>query len=176
MTTIRNITLDDLPDVVHMQHLCYDADFHETPASFRAKIAVTAETCWLALRHDVALAYLITLPVSYADFPALNAQTFMRSAAPDVLYIHDLAVTPGGRAIGLGKTLIKHAFKAAEALRIARVGLIAVQDSVAYWNRYGFAGAVPPQPELLAKIRSFGDNARYMEMAVAGIATNLPTR
>ncbi len=171
MTTIRNITLDDLPDVLHMQHLCYDASFHETPASFHAKIAVTPETCWLAIRRDDPLAYLITLPVSYADFPALNSPTFRRSATPDVLYIHDLAVTPDGRAIGLGKTLVKHAFKMAEALQITRIGLIAVQDSVAYWSRYDFANVSTPHPELLAKIRSFGDNACYMEKSIPTIST-----
>jgi ribosomal protein S18 acetylase RimI-like enzyme len=166
--TLRNASTADIAHMLDVQHLCYGDEFHEDAAAFAGKVAVTPETCWIAMRGDEALAYLVTLPVTRATLPALNASSFARAAMPQLLYVHDLAVAPSGRALGLGRQLMQQALAAATRLAIPQLGLVAVQESVTYWRRYGFAAmenrSLPAA--LLEKLRTFGENARYMEMPV----------
>ncbi|MET0378541.1 MAG: GNAT family N-acetyltransferase [Spongiibacteraceae bacterium] len=166
MIEIRNAALADLPAIAAVQHLCYDEHFLESHESFHSKLTATATTCWLALRNDKTLGYLITLPVSTATFPALDAPAFEICARPELLYIHDLAITPEGRAFGLGKQLLECAQQTAIARAIPRAGLIAVQASADYWTRHGFVPVDASARGLSEKVASFGDDACYMEKSL----------
>lgn len=160
---IRNAELADLPAITSVQHMCYADHFLESHESFHSKLTATAATCWLALRNTKTLGYLITLPVSTTTFPALDAPTFEICGEPDLLYIHDLAITPDGRAFGLGKQLLARAQQTAIARAIPRAGLIAVQASKSYWTRQGFAPVDAGARGLSEKVASFGNDASYME-------------
>ena len=163
MIEIRNAAPADLPAITAVQHLCYDEHFLESHASFHSKLTATAATCWLASRHGKILGYLITLPVTATTFPILDALAFDKCAEPELLYIHDLAITPDGRAFGLGKQLLARAQQTAKALAIPRAGLIAVQASASYWTRQGFVAVDADARGLAEKVASFGDGACYME-------------
>lgn len=164
---IRPLTADDIDTILAVQRRCYADGFLESAEAFRSKLAATAQTCWLVSQADTAIGYLIALPVRYDTFPRLNAPTFVASPTPELLYIHDLAITPAGRALGLGGQLLEHALQAAAAQRIRRAGLIAVQDSVDYWTRRGFRLIDPVPPVLSEKLASFGEDARYMEKVLS---------
>lgn len=163
MIEIRNAALSDLPAITSVQHLCYAEHFLESHESFHSKLSATATTCWLALRKEKMLGYLITLPVSATTFPALDAPTFEICAHPELLYIHDLAIAPDGRAFGLGKQLLARAQQTAITRTIPRAGLIAVQASKSYWTRQGFVPVDAGARGLSEKVASFGDDACYME-------------
>lgn len=172
--TLRPLRVVDVPAVLVLQEQCYEACFLERAESFAAKLELAAEdqTCWMAWRDGPGasepLAYLVSLPACEDSLPALDVAQLRRPAAPRFLYLHDLAVAPAGRALGLGRRLLQTIEQRAQALRLHRLGLVAVQDSVPYWQRQGFAAPAGPLPEpLVRKLASFGPQARWLERRLA---------
>ncbi|HEX2010925.1 MAG TPA: GNAT family N-acetyltransferase, partial [Roseateles sp.] len=125
------------------------------------------ETCWMAWRGSTPLAYLVSLPACLESLPALDAPHWMPQARPRLLYLHDMAVAPEARALGLAGRLLAQAEQRAGVLGLAELALVAVQGSEPYWQRRGFAtlGALPAR--LAAKLTSFGEQARFMRRQLA---------
>ncbi len=165
---LRPLQAADVPLVLALQAQCYETQFLESAQAFEAKLrfAEPYGSSWIAIQGEVALAYVVALPVCLQTLPALDAPDVTLSAQPELLYLHDLAVAPTGRSLGLGRRLAERVEQRARALGLARMGLIAVQDSLAYWQRQGFA-ELPSLPAVLqAKLVSFGPQARWMERQV----------
>jgi N-acetylglutamate synthase-like GNAT family acetyltransferase len=91
----------------------------------------------------------------------LNAATCRLPAAPDCLYLHDLAVAPGARKTGAARALVEAFLTQLRYLGLERASLVAVQNSAPYWQRYGFR-AVPPSDALKPKLASYGVDVQYM--------------
>ncbi|WP_394407103.1 GNAT family N-acetyltransferase [Roseateles sp. BYS78W] len=162
---LHAMTPADLDAVLALQQRCYGVDFLERREAFEAKLAVTAGLgcCWMARRHDgEPLAYAVSLPVCEATLPALDAPCCERSAAPTLLYLHDMAVSPEARSLGLAATLLAKLAERARALQLWEMGLVAVQGSVPYWQRQGFAEPATLAAPLRAKLVSFGADARFL--------------
>src|SRR4051794_7638055 len=87
----------DIPAVMQIQAECYSLLMQESETVFRARLALTPATCWI-WSADVqgAGAYLFSYPSSKDIVTALD-HPFKIPAAPDCLYLHDLAVAPGAR-------------------------------------------------------------------------------
>ena len=158
------MTPADLDAVLALQQRCYGVSFLEGREAFAAKLAVTAglDCCWMARRAAEPLAYAVSLPVCEATLPALDAPHCERSAAPTLLYLHDMAVSPQARSLGLAGLLLAQLQQRAQALGLAHLGLVAVQGSVPYWQRQGFAEPAGLSPKLAAKLASFGPEARFL--------------
>ncbi|WP_263404838.1 hypothetical protein, partial [Pseudomonas aeruginosa] len=58
--------------------------------------------------------------------------------------------------------LLEAARTRAHAVGVEALVLVAVQGSVPYWTRHGFA-TVAPSPPIAAKLRTFGDDAHFMQ-------------
>lgn len=164
---IRSMTRADLAAVIAIQHQCYTGAFHEPISAFEAKLSASPDSCWVGVNQGRIDAYLVCLPVAHDQVPALHAPHFERPAAPDWLYVHDLAVGPQGRGTGLAGALLAQALAWASSVGLQSAGLIAVQDAAAFWSRHGFQLAetdprVPP-----AKLASFGADARFMTRSLA---------
>jgi len=167
---LRPLRVADVPAVLALQAQCYEAQFLESAEAFAAKLraAEPLQTSWMAWRGDTALAYLVGLPLCQDSLPALNAPQLELPAQPRLLYLHDLAVAPAGRALGLARRLVAQLEARARALGLATLGLVAVQDSQAFWQRQGFELLQPaPASGLALKLASFGPQARYMERRLA---------
>lgn len=165
---LRPLQVLDVPHVLALQAQCYEAQFLESAQAFEAKLrfAEPYRSSWIATQSETALAYVVALPVCLRTLPALDAPALTPSAGAELLYLHDLAVAPAGRSLGLGRRLAERVEQCARDLGLARIGLIAVQDSLAYWRRQGFA-ELPSLPAVLqAKLASFGPHARWMERQV----------
>lgn len=162
---LHAMTPVDLDAVLALQQRCYGVDFLERREAFAAKLAVTEglDCCWIARRDDgEPLAYAVSLPACEATLPALDAARCEQPASPTLLYLHDMAVAPEARSLGLATRLLARLKERAQALRLSQLGLVAVQGSVPYWQRQGFAEpAVLPAP-LRAKLASFGTEARFL--------------
>lgn len=155
----------DLDAVLALQQRCYGVDFLERREAFAAKLAATdgLACCWIARRDDgVPLAYAVSLPVCEATLPALDAPHCERPASPSLLYLHDMAVAPEARSLGLAARLLAQLKARAQALGLPQMGLVAVQGSVPYWQRQGFAEPAVLAPGLAAKVASFGADARFL--------------
>lgn len=162
---VHAMTPVDLDAVLALQQRCYGVDFLERREAFAAKLAVTdgLGCCWLARRDDgEPLAYAVSLPVCEATLPALDAPHCERPASPTLLYLHDMAVAPEARSLGLASRLLARLADSARVLGLTQMALVAVQGSVPYWQRQGFAEPAALAPPLQAKLASFGADARFL--------------
>ncbi|TDP12037.1 acetyltransferase (GNAT) family protein [Roseateles asaccharophilus] len=169
---LRLLSAADVPAVLALQAQCYGPEFLESAQAFRAKLEASAphRCSWMAWRGSEPLAYLVSLPVCEQSLPALDAPSVSLPAVPRLLYLHDLAVAPAGRSLGLGRRLVAQVLERAQALGLTRLGLVAVQGSVPYWQAQGFAEPVALAEGLAQKLASFGADARWMERTVQGAA------
>lgn len=167
MLNIRTATLSDLPCIARIQAACYKSEFLEHNIAFSSKLQQAAHTCWLACVDRQVVGYLISLPVTPATFPPLNATTFCLNPTATMLYLHDLAVHPDYRASGAGRQLIQHAKAQARQWGFKHLTLIAVQDSSSYWQKQGFELIDPVSLDLQHKVASFGQDAFLMQQILS---------
>lgn len=160
------MTHHDLTAVLAIQHQCYQPAFHEPREAFESKWTASPDTCWVAERQGLVCAYLVCLPIEGRALPALHASAFQRSATPDWLYLHDLAIGPAARGTGLAPELVSKALASAQRIGLHRAGLIAVQDSCDFWRRFGFAEDASGHQVSRDKLDSFGDGAVFMSRAL----------
>ncbi len=161
---IRRMDAADLPAVLDIQAACYTEVTPESQQSLHAKLTASGSTCFVACLADEPVGYLIALPWELASPPVLNAETCRLPSAPDCLYLHDLSVAPAARKSGAGRALVDAFFAELRRSKLRRASLVAVQNSVTYWERYGFR-AVPVSEPLNAKLSTYGDGVRYLELA-----------
>lgn len=73
-----------------------------------------------------------------------------------------MAVVPEARSLGLAAHLLARLHERTRALGLARIGLVAVQGSMPYWQRQGFSEPAALSEGLRAKLASFGAEARFL--------------
>lgn len=167
---LRPLQVADVPAVLALQAQCYEARFLESAQAFEAKLQAAKDhgTCWLASSEGgQPLAYLISLPASAHSLPALDAGSAEVPAQPQLLYLHDVAVAPAGRSLGLASKLIERVEQRAAALGLRELGLVAVQGSAPFWMRKGFAPLSQLPQAIALKLASFGPDACFMQRALA---------
>ena len=150
------------PDVERIQQECYGAEHLETPQSLSAKWRASPATCFAAEDDRQVVAYLIAVPVRYPELPAWNAPAIEIPRGAETLYLHDLAVSRQARGSGAGRALVRAALDHAMRAGYGQACLVAVQDSAAVWQAYGFQATSPPTPEASNKLATFGPGARLM--------------
>lgn len=165
--TIRAMAESDMAAVLAIQAVCYTTIVPESAASLLAKLRASPSTCFVAARGGEPVGYLIGLPWLFASPPQLDAATCRLPPQPDCLYLHDLAVNAGARATGAGRALVEVFLGRLPALGLGRASLVAIQNSGAYWARYGFRPAAV-SGALLAKLASYGADVQYMERLTPG--------
>jgi len=111
------------------------------------------------------IGYIISHPWTYASPPALNSLLGALPALPTTYYIHDIALLPEARGTGAANAVVAKLIELAEELGLPNLSLVAVNNSVAFWQRHGFA--LTAIPALDAKLRSYDEAARFMVRATA---------
>ncbi len=153
----------DLRAVMAIQAQCYQGGLPESQGSLAAKLGASPGTCFIASSSvgEAPLGYLFALPWLAGGPPPHDAAQCELPARPDCLYLHDLAVSPPGRKLGVGKAMVGAFFEALARMALPSAGLVAVQGSSTYWARHGFQPATV-SADLALKLRSYGDDAIYM--------------
>lgn len=158
---IRSMLATDLPAVMAIQAVCYGADYLEPEHAFANKLQ-QGDCCWVAEWGGQAQAYLVSLPTRDDTLPALHAADWQSPADPNLLYLHDMAVGPALRGMGVAPRLLDAARQRALQRGLRRLALVAVQGSVPYWTRHGFEVEAEPTDRVRAKLATFGADAHYM--------------
>jgi GNAT superfamily N-acetyltransferase len=143
-----------IAEVVH-------ADSPESDAVFTERLRLFPEGCWIA---DGG--YAIAHPWQAARPPALNTILRRLPPAADCLHLHDVALLPDRRGLGLGAALLKRLDHIAAGAFLPRLTLIAVHDSEPYWRRHGFTAF--HSDHALQRLRSYGASAHYLSRPVGG--------
>lgn len=102
--------------------------------------------------------YGLAHPWTLGSAPKLDSFLGALPAAPDCLYLHDVAILPEARGRGAARAYVEYLQGLARRLGLSRLALISVYGTVPLWEKLGFtvvsAGA-PPLP-------SYGPSAVYM--------------
>jgi GNAT superfamily N-acetyltransferase len=93
--------------------------------------------------------------------PALDSRLGELPSDADCLYLHDVALLPEARGLGLGESLVDllRALGIRSGFKV--LALTAVNRSTSYWRRRGFSD-YSGDGLLAAKLASYGDDAVYM--------------
>jgi ribosomal protein S18 acetylase RimI-like enzyme len=94
--------------------------------------------------------------------PGLNKLLEDQVGPPDCYFIHDVAVHPAQRGMGVAQLLVAAAFAHAAARGFPGIALVAVQNSRGFWERRGFRLVSEAMPAVGAVRRSYGSQAHYM--------------
>jgi GNAT superfamily N-acetyltransferase len=90
--------------------------------------------------------------------PKLNAFLEQLPAAPDCLYLHDVAVLPEGRGRNAAGAYVVYMEGLARALGLGHLALVSVYGTVPLWGKLGFKTVLAGAPSL----PSYGPSAFYM--------------
>ncbi|MDF1586785.1 GNAT family N-acetyltransferase [Marinimicrococcus flavescens] len=161
----RAMRTEDLAAVEQIA-LIVHPDYPEDIAIPRERLALFPQGCRVARDEAGAIiGYAVAHPGLLGAPPPLDSLLGALPAAPDCLYLHDVALLPAARGAGLGAALVAELHEVAAGHRLPLLALVAVGNAAPYWQRQGFA-LRHPEPALAAKLASYGDGAAYMTAAV----------
>lgn len=153
----------DLPAVVRIAEQVHP-DYPEGENVFAERLALFPAGCRLLAACETALGYLISHPWSRGDPPALDTPLGAIPEPASTYYIHDLALLPETRGMGLAAEAIAGTAATARTLGCPSLSLVAVGTSFGFWEAQGFAPVSNRSIE--QALASYGGAARYMERSV----------
>jgi ribosomal protein S18 acetylase RimI-like enzyme len=154
----RPMVAADLPVVKSLADLIHPA-FPESEAVFANRLALHPAGCAVLGGADGLKGYVLSHPWLDRSPPPLDA-VLTPATSPTTYYIHDLALLPETRGSGVGTAIVGVLAARARAGNLPNMTLVAVNNSVHFWQRQGFT--VTDDPALSAKLASYGDQARFM--------------
>jgi ribosomal protein S18 acetylase RimI-like enzyme len=135
---------------------------------FADRLALSPGGCFvLAAGEAPARGYLIAYPWRLDDAPPLNIVVGRLPDAPDVLYLHDLALAPDAQGGGHAARIVERLAEQAAQAGWPAIALVAVNDAAPFWAGLGFAPRATPA--MTRKLASYGEDARYMVRTLSGL-------
>ena len=159
----RPMTQADLDRVAEIAAIGFP-DHFEGRDCFAERLALNPSGCRVLQTGEAIEGYLVAYPWRREAAPALNTLIEAIPTDPEVLYLHDLALTPAVRGQGWSKPAVADVVGMARAAGLPALALVAVNDAVAFWRGHGFE--VSDTPAMAAKLESYGADARYMTRPV----------
>ncbi len=139
--------------------------FFEAEDVLAEKFALYRNGCYLLEVSEKPAGYVLSHPWTLGSLPALNTLLGAIPADADSYYIHDLALLPVTRGVGAAGQIVAALTKHAKAMGYPSMSLVAVNGSVAFWEKQGFV--TEDRPELADKLAAYEEAARYMVKALA---------
>jgi ribosomal protein S18 acetylase RimI-like enzyme len=162
MFLIRQMQHSDLAAVIRLQDSCYHDELYEAPEVVLQRFMRHPQSCWVAVYKDKLWGYLFTYPSKVGNVNPLGAE-FPQYANADCLYLHDVAVSRDARGQGVATSLVTQAAQHAKELGLQRLALVAVQNSVEFWQQQGFVKFLPVTAEITQALATYqGSIAHYL--------------
>lgn len=140
---IRQARTDDVPAIFLIEHRVYPAALAENQEALGARIMISPQTCAVACVDDVLVGYVLAHPWRDNSSPGLN-HTLTELPHPScVLHLHDLAVLPDRRGLGVAQALVAWVTHAAARGGFPRITLVAVGGAETFWRKMGFSDEGP---------------------------------
>lgn len=158
---IRAMQTSDLEQVMAVQVACYHPAYHEPLSVLQQRLHNSPQTAWVAVDAQGVAGYLVSYLSCWGKITPLH-HNFEHADQPDLLYIHDLAIDPRLGGQGVAARLIQTAVEAAQRQQLHGLGLVAVQDALRFWQRYGFDVVAQLPPQQQAHLASYGTAAVYL--------------
>lgn len=152
----------DLPAVAAIADAVHPL-YPEPPEVPAERLALFPAGCLVAAGADGdRLGYAISHPGRLGQPPALAIRLGALPANADCLYLHDVALLPRARGMGLGEAVVAHLRAMARDAGFRHLALVAVNGSAPYWHRHGFRPYAAGSDALAAKLASYGGDAAYL--------------
>ncbi|SDD38230.1 Predicted N-acetyltransferase YhbS [Massilia sp. PDC64] len=145
----------DLDAVLAVQAACYPPAMQEAADVVRARLRASPDKVLVARDADGVCAYLFAYPSRLGKVTPLGG-AFAVPAAPDTLYLHDLAVAPRAAGQGVARRLVDAMLARAGGLRHS--ALVSVQDTRRFWESLGYLPAAGDE----AALATYPAGALYM--------------
>lgn len=154
------MTERDLDGVVTVACVAFP-DHFEDRACFAERLVLYPAGCRVLVDGaGRVLGYGIAYPWIRGSMPPLGALIGALPVAAELIYLHDLALSPDVRGTGAASDYVAWLVDHVRAEGWAQIALVAVNDAAAFWQRHGFAAI--DSPDLRAKLASYGADARYL--------------
>lgn len=163
---LRAMQAQDIPAVLAIQAECYSDVLPEDENVIRARLQAAPDFAWVAEDVHGVCAYLVTYPSALGKVTPLSG-LFQLPDQPDTLYLHDLAVASRVHGCGLGPQLVRHALSQARALQLSHTALVSVQDTRAFWQRFGYREQPLHCAQQRQHLRSYQCESYYMSRKLA---------
>lgn len=158
--TWRPMLDGDLPDVERISAIVHPG-YPEREAVPAERLRLFPAGCLIAPRGGMAIGYAIAHPGMIGRPPPLDTLLSALPDGADCLYIHDVALLPDARGLGLGAAVTGTLATVAREHGFAWLALTAVNKSTGFWSRQGFCAA-----PCGSKLASYGGDAIYMVRTV----------
>ena len=127
---------------------------------FAEKLRLFPQGCFKLMFEGKMMGYAFAHPWLLYSIPPLNDFLHTIPENPDCIYIHDVAVLPVARGHNAAGLFIAEVEKVAQAMQIQHLACVSVYGTDALWARFGFR--VVSSEEIVSKLGSYGDSAKYM--------------
>jgi len=154
--SISPISENSWDDIVKIQEEAYTDIAPEDVKVLKSKWYSSPQTCAVFTDHKgKVLAYLLAHPWAGEIPPRLNEKSLVTCSS--TLFIHDLALAIEGRGKNIGRELVQNLIDHAKAKSYLKIFLVAVQNSIGFWAKFGFLNV--PSEEVCS---SYGESSQLM--------------
>ncbi|MFB6804538.1 GNAT family N-acetyltransferase [Peribacillus butanolivorans] len=139
MLNIRKVKMEDLPELVVIEHLCFSKEEAATKEAFEKRIQLILDSFFVAEEEGV-LAGLINGPVIDTAFITddLFSEIQVNPASGGHQTILGLAVSPHFQKRGVASALLAHLEKEARANKRETITLTCKENLIRFYENYGY--------------------------------------
>jgi hypothetical protein len=157
---LQAINPENWDDIYRIQLESYHSDLIEDIQVLQQKSNVLGHQCRIVFdqKKGCSVGYILAHPYPIQEIPNINEELTNERYQCRNLFIHDFCLCQSVKNRGYGEKLIKQFLNELKSQRFESASLIAVQDSSAFWARFGFKEKPLNKPLL-----EYGLTASYME-------------
>ena len=160
----------DLPAVEAIAAKVHPA-YPEEGTIFAERLRLYPRGCFVLDNKHAILGYVVSHPWKATDPPHLNTLVGTIPVPPGTYYLHDIALLPGVRGLGYGDEIVQWLVREAKLVGLATMSLVAVNGTVPFWTRHGFAELRNATLEKV--LPSYGAGAAFMVRDLSVLASSV---
>lgn len=139
MLIIRNVTMNDLPDLVIIEHICFPIEEAASEEAFKKRIRLIPDSFFVAEEGGVIVG-LVNGPVIEREFITddLFEEIKENQAFGGHQTVLGVAVTPHFQTRGVATALLLHLEKEARAKKRESITLTCKEDLIRFYENLGY--------------------------------------
>lgn len=139
MLNIRNVKMDDLPEIVIIEHLCFPKEEAATKEAFEKRIRNIPDSFFVAEKDGVIVGF-VNGPVIETPFITddLFKEIKENPASGGHQSILGIAVTPHFQTRGVAAALLDHIEKVARVNHRETITLTCKEDLIRFYEKYDY--------------------------------------
>lgn len=155
----RAMRPDDLGRV-HAIGVHVHPSYPERIEVYQERLRLYPNGCYVFEINNEIYGYVISHPWHPMRPPKLDSLVVAMPTFPATFYIHDLALLPQARGNGAGAGAVDVLVDHAQAIGLADISLVAVNNSLPFWRGQGFETI--SDDAITATLSSYDDDAQFM--------------